>query len=66
MSHREAFLRAREHGLRLITCNRDDFLSVAAKQSNPGIIILFVAGVGTLNGDIAGTAQARWRIWVDT
>ena len=36
---------AREHGMMLITCNRDDFLSLAAKQSN-------VAGVGTLNADI--------------
>ena len=31
---------AREHGLMLITCDRDDFLSLAAKQSSPGIIIL--------------------------
>jgi predicted nuclease of predicted toxin-antitoxin system len=31
---------AREHGLMLITCNLDDFLSLAVKQSNPGIIIL--------------------------
>jgi predicted nuclease of predicted toxin-antitoxin system len=31
---------AREHGLMLVTCNRDDSLPLAAKQSNPGIIIL--------------------------
>ena len=29
-----------EQGLILITCNRDDFLTLAAKQSNPGIITL--------------------------
>ena len=33
---------AREHGFMLITCNRDDFLSLAAKLSNPGIIIVLV------------------------
>ena len=38
-SDAEVFNYAREHGLMLITCNRDDFLSLAAKQSNPGIII---------------------------
>ena len=48
----EVFNYAREHGLMLITCNRDDFLSLAAKQSNPGIIILFVAEAGMLNADI--------------
>jgi predicted nuclease of predicted toxin-antitoxin system len=36
----EVFNYVREHGLTLITCNRDDFLSLAAKQSTPGIIIL--------------------------
>ncbi len=36
----EVFNYVREHGLMLITCNRDDFLSLAAQQSNPGIIIL--------------------------
>jgi predicted nuclease of predicted toxin-antitoxin system len=36
----EVFNYAREHGLMLITCNRDDFLSLAAKQSNRGIIVL--------------------------
>ena len=36
----EVFNYVREHGLMLITCNRDDFLSLAAKQSTPGIIIL--------------------------
>ena len=36
----EVFNYVREHVLMLITCNRDDFLSLAAQQSNPGIIIL--------------------------
>jgi uncharacterized protein (DUF433 family) len=36
----EVFNYAREHGLILITCNRDDFLSLAAKRSSPGIVIL--------------------------
>jgi predicted nuclease of predicted toxin-antitoxin system len=31
---------ASEHDLILITCNRDDFLSLAAKRSNPDIVIL--------------------------
>jgi predicted nuclease of predicted toxin-antitoxin system len=36
----EVFSYAREHGLFLITCNRDDFLTLAAHHSNPGMIIL--------------------------
>jgi predicted nuclease of predicted toxin-antitoxin system len=36
----EAFGYAREHDLFLITCNRDDFLALAADHSNPGMIIL--------------------------
>jgi predicted nuclease of predicted toxin-antitoxin system len=36
----EALDYAREHCLFLITCNRDDFLALAADQPNPGIIIL--------------------------
>jgi predicted nuclease of predicted toxin-antitoxin system len=36
----EALEYAREHGLFLITCNRDDFLALAANHPNPGIIIL--------------------------
>jgi predicted nuclease of predicted toxin-antitoxin system len=36
----EALEYAREHGLFLITCNRDDFLALAADHPNPGIIIL--------------------------
>jgi hypothetical protein len=36
----EAFGYARNHGLFLITCNRDDFLALAAEHSNPGIIVL--------------------------
>lgn len=33
-----AFGYAREHGLFLITCNRDDFLALAADHSIPGMI----------------------------
>lgn len=36
----EVFDCAREHGLFLVTCNRDDFLSLAASHPNPGLIIL--------------------------
>jgi predicted nuclease of predicted toxin-antitoxin system len=36
----EAFGYAREHDLFLITCNRDDFLALAADHPNPGMIIL--------------------------
>jgi predicted nuclease of predicted toxin-antitoxin system len=36
----EAFGYAREHDLLLITCNRDDFLALAAHHFNPGMIIL--------------------------
>ena len=35
----EVFSYAREHGLFLITCNRDDFLPLAAHHSNPGMKI---------------------------
>ncbi len=31
---------ASENGLFLITCNRDDFLTLIAEHSNPGVIIL--------------------------
>jgi hypothetical protein len=43
---------ARERGLMLITCNRGDFLSLAAKQSNLVSSSSFAAGVGKLNADI--------------
>ena len=36
----EAFGYARNHGLFLITCNRDSFLALAAEHSNPGMIVL--------------------------
>jgi predicted nuclease of predicted toxin-antitoxin system len=36
----EVFNYARENGLILITCYRDDFLSLAAERSNPGIVFL--------------------------
>jgi predicted nuclease of predicted toxin-antitoxin system len=39
-SDNEAFDYACEKKLLLITCNRDDFLQLAAGSSNPGIIIL--------------------------
>jgi predicted nuclease of predicted toxin-antitoxin system len=48
----EFFNYACEHGLMLITCHRDDFLSLAAQQSNLVSLSSFVAGVGTLNADI--------------
>jgi predicted nuclease of predicted toxin-antitoxin system len=31
---------ARDHDSYLITCNRDDFLSLATNHANPGVIIL--------------------------
>lgn len=31
---------ASEHGLFLVTCNRDDFLALVAAQPNPGLIVL--------------------------
>ena len=43
-SDAEVFNYARERDLMLITCNRDYFLSLAAKQSNPGLIILVRRG----------------------
>jgi hypothetical protein len=36
----EVFNYVCEHGSILITCNRDDYLSLAAKESNPRITIL--------------------------
>ena len=36
----EVFNYVCERGFILVTCNRDDYLSLAAKQSNPGLIIL--------------------------
>jgi hypothetical protein len=36
----EAFGYAFEHGLFLISCNRDDFLALAVDHSNPGAITL--------------------------
>jgi predicted nuclease of predicted toxin-antitoxin system len=31
---------AHEHGLVVVTCNRDDFLTLSARQPNPGLIVL--------------------------
>lgn len=31
---------AREHDRLLITCNRDDFIELAERQSHPGIIVI--------------------------
>lgn len=40
-SDEDAFAYARKHGLTTITCNRDDFLALAAKHTeHPGVIIL--------------------------
>ncbi len=39
-SDNEALDYAKHRKLLLITCNRDDFLELAAKSFNPGIIIL--------------------------
>ncbi len=36
----EALAYAAKHKLFVITCNRDDFLELAIKQDNPGLIIL--------------------------
>jgi predicted nuclease of predicted toxin-antitoxin system len=36
----DVFHYVREHGMVLITCNRDDFLPLAAETSHPGVIIL--------------------------
>jgi hypothetical protein len=36
----EAFRYTREHGLFLISCNRDDFLALVVDHSNPRAIIL--------------------------
>ena len=39
-SDREVLDYANRHGLFLITCNRDDFLVLAAAHPNPGLIVL--------------------------
>lgn len=39
-SDAEAFQYACVHGLFMITCNRDDFLTLAATTPHPGLIIL--------------------------
>jgi predicted nuclease of predicted toxin-antitoxin system len=36
----EVLAHAHRHGMILVTCNRDDFLSLAAGQPNPGLIVL--------------------------
>jgi len=36
----EALKYASEHGLFLVTCNRDDFLALVADRPNPGLIVL--------------------------
>jgi predicted nuclease of predicted toxin-antitoxin system len=36
----EALQYASQHGLFVVTCNRDDFLVLVATHSNPGLIIL--------------------------
>ena len=36
----DALAYAAKHTLFVITCNRDDFLELAMKQDNPGLIIL--------------------------
>jgi len=37
----DAFAYARTHGLIMVTCNRDDFLALAAEhQEHPGLVIL--------------------------
>jgi predicted nuclease of predicted toxin-antitoxin system len=36
----EVFAYAHEHRLLLVTCNRDDFLALAAARDNPGLIVL--------------------------
>jgi predicted nuclease of predicted toxin-antitoxin system len=37
----EAFAYARRLGMFMITCNRDDFLALAAENQHPGLIVLF-------------------------
>jgi predicted nuclease of predicted toxin-antitoxin system len=36
----DALKYANEHGLFLVTCNRDDFLALVAAHPNPGLIVL--------------------------
>jgi len=36
----EVLAHARRHRMILVTCNRDDFLPLAAAQPNPGLIVL--------------------------
>jgi len=62
----ELFNDVREHGLILITCNRDDYLSLAAK--NPILVSLsrFVAGVGKLNADTCWRCSDRCRVRIVT
>ena len=37
----EAFAYAQGQGMFMITCNRDDFLALAAASQHPGLIVLF-------------------------
>jgi predicted nuclease of predicted toxin-antitoxin system len=37
----EVFAYARRQGILMITCNRDDFLALAATSQHPGLIVLF-------------------------
>lgn len=39
-SDEEVFAYARTHRRLMLTCNRDDFLSLAAQYAHPGLIIL--------------------------
>jgi len=39
-SDEEAFAQAQTRGMLMVTCNRDDFLTLATKHPNPGLIIL--------------------------
>ncbi len=39
-SDTEALAYGAKHHIFVITCNRDDFLKLAVKQDNPGVIIL--------------------------
>jgi predicted nuclease of predicted toxin-antitoxin system len=39
-SDEQVFEEARARNMLVLTCNRDDFLPLAAKQSHPGLIIL--------------------------
>ena len=50
----------------LITRNRVDFLSLAAKQSNPGITILVRRRSRQVECGHLLALLKRWQIWVDT